>query len=152
MEHNRDTKNYKISASYKKSIWDREAWTNKLSNGKIVTYYISTCFRWGSFEIELTDEEKETIMANNDEIILNDYSISEPEMWHGVAHDEEIKDENSYTTTEMEEIKRLLFYSKEDDEFRDEDFGVCTDLLEDNGWYLDDTEYSICGGCTLSEL
>ena len=152
MEQRRDTKLYKIEAEYKKSTWQSEAWVNNLSNGKIVTYYVSTCFRWGSFEIELTYEEKDAILKNKEVIKLCDYSISEAEMWDGVFYDEEIKDENSYTTTEMEEIKRLLFYSKEDDEFRDEDFGVCTDLLEDNGWYLDDTEYSICGGCTLSEL
>lgn len=152
MEERGDAKLYKIEAEYKKSTWQNEAWVNKLSNGKIVTYVVCNCFRWGSFEIELTDEEKDAILKNKEEIKLCDYNISEAELWDGVSHDEEIKDELSYTSDELEEIKKLLFYSKEDDEFKDEDEYVTCDELEVNGWDLDDTEYYIYGGCTLSEL
>ena len=147
-----ETRTYKISGMYKKSVWEREVCKNQLSNGKIVTYHISTCFRWGSFEIELSDEDKVAILANDEVIELNDYAVSDPEMWDGVAREEEIEDEDSYTPDELDEIKRLLFYSKEDDELRDEDDGVSTDMMEENGWDLDDTEYSICGGCKLSDF
>ena len=147
-----ESKLYKVTASYKKSTYQKEEWVNKLSTGKHVTYYITTYFRWGDFEVELTDNEKKNILENDDTVIMNNYSASVNELWDGVSHHEEIKDEEKYTSDEMKEIKKLLFYSKEDDEYRDEDYGIDIDLLEENGWDLDDTEYGINGGCELTEL
>ena len=43
---------------------------------------------------------------------MNNYSASVNELWDGVSHDEEIKNEEKYTSDEMKEIKKLLFYSK----------------------------------------
>jgi len=66
---------YNITADYKKTTYQLEHWTNVLSNGKHVTLLVYTYFYWGTFEIELTDKEKEDILKK-DEIVLNDYIIS----------------------------------------------------------------------------
>ena len=54
-----ESKFYTITADYKKSSYQTEQWNNILSNGKRVTYEITNYFYWGTFEIELTDKEKE---------------------------------------------------------------------------------------------
>ena len=53
-----ESKLYKISARYKKSVYQEEQYINKLSNGKKVIFEKTTFFRWGNFEIELTEKEK----------------------------------------------------------------------------------------------
>lgn len=39
-----------------------EQWNNTLSNGKHVRYEITTYFRWGTFMVELNDQEKEELL------------------------------------------------------------------------------------------
>jgi hypothetical protein len=145
-----ESKLYTITADYKKSSYQTEQWNNILSNGKKITYEITNYFYWGTFEIELTDEEKEEILKK-DEIILNDYGCSLEELTDGCDHYEEIKNESSYNEEELKEIKKLLYYSPENDDDYNEDCDVDEELLEENGWSMDDTIYGFSTGCELTE-
>ena len=58
-----ETKTYKIKADYKKSTYQEEHWTNTLKCGKHVTIHVTTFFRWGTFQITLTDKEKPTALS-----------------------------------------------------------------------------------------
>ena len=49
---------YKITPEYKKAIYQEEHWINTLKNGKRVILHATTFFRWGTFEINLTEQEK----------------------------------------------------------------------------------------------
>ena len=63
---------YHLTPDYKKCTYQTEQWNNILSNGKCVRFEITNYFYWGTFVIELTDNEKEEILKK-DSIILNDY-------------------------------------------------------------------------------
>ena len=146
-----ESKLYTITADHKKCSYQTEQWNNVLSNGKKVTYEITNYFYWGTFEIELTDKEKEEILKK-DEIILNDYCCSLEELTDGCDHYEEIKNESSYNEEELKEIKKLLYCSSENNDEYSEDCDIDEELLEENSWSMDDTIYGFSTGCELTEL
>jgi hypothetical protein len=139
------SKLYKITADYKNSTYATEQWTNALSNGKQVTILATLEYRSGDFEIELTDAEKESILKK-ESIVLNDYCVSVNELWSGWGPDIEIKNEDMYTEEEICEIKKLAYGEDEDE---DEDFN---EIMEENGWSMNDTIYGFTTGCELEEI
>ena len=150
-------KTYSLTADYKKCTYQIEHWTKDI-NGKKVTLLVYTYFYWGTFEIDLTDKEKEEILKK-DSIILNDYSVSSHELDSGCDQYEDIENEESYTEEELLEINRLIYRPVEDEDYdSDEDDEECytsdcddmnTDILEQNGWSMDDTIYGINTNCEL---
>ena len=142
-----ESKLYKISARYKKSIYQEEQYINFLSNGKKVIFEKTTFFRWGYFEIELTEKEKEEILEKTD-IILNDYNSSCLELWDGCYYYEEIKNKDTYDENETKEINKLLYNIETDDT----DETIDEDILDENGWCLDETIYGITCLCELEEI
>lgn len=147
------TKTYKISANYKKSTYQEEHWVNKLKNGKFVTLYVTTFFRWGTFEISLTDQGKKEILEKDD-IILNNYHCCMEEMWDGCDRYIELQEKDTYSPEEIKEINRLIYC--EDDKNSDSDYEYDSenddfqeDILDANGWDLDDTIYGFTTGCEL---
>lgn len=142
---------YNITANHKKSTYQIEHWTNVLSNGKHVTLLVYTYFYWGTFEIELTDKEKEEILKKED-IVLNDYSVSCPELDSGCDCYEEIENEDSYTKEELDELNKLIYWHKDsyDEEYNaDIEYDFEQDILELNDWDMDDTIYGFDTGCEL---
>ena len=144
---------YKISPEYKKSVYQTEEWTNNLNNGKKVTIEITTYFRYGNFEIEITEKEKNDILQK-DSIILNNYSASCNELWDGCDLYQEIKNEDKLSDEEKRELHELLYRDKDDIESYDLDCDdyVNEDILEANGWSMDDTTYGITCKCELTKI
>ena len=142
------TKTYSLTADYKKCTYQIEHWTNDI-NGKTVTLLVYNYFYWGTFEIVLTDKEKDEILKK-DSIILNDYCISCPELDSGCDQYEEIENEESYTEEELLEINSLIYRPIDDEDYdSDEEYSLDTSVLEQNGWSMDDTIYGIDTGCEL---
>jgi hypothetical protein len=120
-----------------------------LSNGKHVRFEVTNYFYWGTFEIELTDKEKEEILKK-DSIILNDYSVSCPELDSGCDQYEDIENEESYTEEELLEINSLIYRPIDDEDYdSDKEDSLDTSVLEQNGWSMDDTIYGMDTGCEL---
>ena len=145
------TEIYHLTADYKKSTYQTEQWNNELSNGKHVRFEITNYFYWGTFEIELTDKEKEEILKKKS-IILNDYSgVSVESLDSGCDYYEEIRNKDSYTEEELKEIHRLLYLDRYHHTryTSDCDDDVDQDILELNGWSMDETIYGIDTGCEL---
>ena len=142
------SKTYNITPNYKKSTYQIEQWNNILQNGQKIRYEVTTYFRWGTFEIELDDDEKNEILKK-DTIILNDYSCSCNELTNGCDRYEEIVNENNYSNEEKKEIQRLLYCNKEDEYNSEDEYCLDEDLLETNGWSMDDTIYGFDTGCEL---
>jgi hypothetical protein len=142
---------YQLTADYKKSTYQTEQWNNVLSNGKRVRFEVTNYFYWGTFEIELTDKEKEEILKK-DSIILNDHSgVSVDSLDSGCDCSVEICNEDSYTKIERREIHRLLYLDKDDEESYTSDCDDVNDyVLEQNGWSMDDTIYGMDTGCELT--
>lgn len=152
---------YQIYADSKKSTYQTEYWVNRLSSGKRVTLLLTTTFRWGTFEIELTDTEKEEILKK-ETIVLNEYNCSGQELWDGCDQFHEIRYQEKYSDSELKEIKKMIYWhdneeereeqEEEDDEYLyDSDAEYCFDLdvLEANKWEIDDTIYGFDTGCEL---
>ena len=149
----RETKLYTIRPEYKKSVYQTEEWTNILSTGKKVILEITTYFRYGDFEVELTNEQKNEVLKK-DEIILNDYSACCNEMWDGYDSFQEIQNNDNFTDFEKKEIHKLMYLNNEDPEDYDEncDNRIDEDILEENGWSIDDTIYGISCKCEIEEI
>jgi len=141
---------YRLTADYKKSTYQAEHWTNVLSNGKRVTVVVTTYFWWGTFEVTLNNKEKEELLKK-EQIVLNDYSCCCEELEEGCDRYDEIKNKSSYTDEELREIHRLIYcdqYNKENYD-SEEEYSLEEDILEANGWSMDDTIYGIDSGCVL---
>jgi hypothetical protein len=147
-----ETKLYKISPQHKKSVYQMERWANQLSNGKSVVLEITTYFRYGDFEIELTEKEKNDILEK-EWIVLNDYNATCYEMWDGCEMYQEIPNEDKMSKEEKREMHNLMYKDNEDPDLYDDkcDDYVNEDILEANGWSIDDTIYGISCKCEVGE-
>lgn len=137
-----DSELYTLTNKYKKCSLENDYFT-KYIMGKKVTLIITTIFRWGEFEVNLTDEEKKNIMSK-DNICLNDYDFCFVSNIDGCERIEEIENLESYT----EEEKRAIY----NDIYEDDDNEVLLNSmeLEDNDWELYDTIYEIEGEIELT--
>jgi predicted Fe-S protein YdhL (DUF1289 family) len=137
-----DSELYTLTNKYKKCSLENDYFT-KYIMGKKVTLIITTIFRWGEFEVNLTDEEKKNIMSK-DTICLNDYDFCFVSNIDGCERIEEIENLESYT----EEEKRAIY----NDIYEDDDNEVLLNSmeLEDNDWELYDTIYEIEGEIELT--
>lgn len=143
------TKIYHLTADYKKCTYQTEQWNNVLSNGKHVRFEITNVFYWGTFEVELTDKEKEEILQKKS-IILNDYSASCEQLDDGCEYYDEIYNKDQFSSEELKEIHRLLYLDPNDKEsYTSECDDVDESVLERNGWSMDNTIYGINSGCEL---
>lgn len=136
---------YMIEALHKKSTYETEEWHNILENGKQVILYITTFYRWGSFTANLSKNEVKEIIEL-DEIIISNYDNYEMvDLIDGDSLSIKIKDEDSFNSTELDEINKLIyFYEGEYSEF-----DICE--FEKNGWDLYECEYGIVGGCYIED-
>tara|TARA_B110000967_G_C18751518_1_gene493077 strand:+ start:252 stop:758 length:507 start_codon:yes stop_codon:yes gene_type:complete len=141
---------YHLTADYKKSTYQTEQWNNTLSNGNPVRFEITNYFYWGTFEIELTDKGKEEILKKNS-IILNDYAgVSVESLDDGCDYSHEICNKESFTPEDLKEIHRLLYLDTDDEKsYTVECNDIDENVLEQNGWSMDDTIYGINTGCEL---
>jgi len=138
---------YLIEPAHKKSVYEEQIWKNILKNDKPVNVRIGNLFRWGSFNIDLSKQEKEEI-TRKESILINEYENFELiEMWDGGCDFWiDIVDEESFTEQEIEEINTLIYnwpkgkcpeYEDEDDDGYDEEKMVL------NGWKDIECEYYI---------
>ena len=135
-------KTYIIKPKYKKSSFSNEYWKNKIEE-KDVTIIVTIQWRWSSYSINLTDEQKK-IVEESDNLLLSDYEYDFIDNDDGCERFVIIENENNYTAIELKAIYKTIY--EDDDEIYDEDF------METNGWNLDDTTYEINGGIELEEI
>lgn len=147
-----EIKTYNISPLNKNSVYTIENWTNILQSGKIVTVLYTQQWRYGSFTIDLTENEKQKLI-DIEHIILNDHGASVEELVSGWDYEHEIKNKDSYTDIELKEIYRLMYCDKENTEEynSDEEHNFNQDIMEENEWTMDDTIYEIYSGFDLDE-
>ena len=133
---------YLIKPKYKKSSYSNEYWTNSIEN-KEVTLIVTIQWRWSSYSINLTDEQKK-IVEESDNLLLSDYDYEFIDNDDGCERFLVIENENNYTARELKAIYKTIY--EDDDEIYDENF------MEENGWDIDDTTYEINGGIELEEI
>jgi hypothetical protein len=137
---------YSIEPKNKKCIYEVGHYSKQLSTGKSAVILYTTVWRWGSFEVNLTEDEKEKVLASDD-ISINSYGGVCNDMEDGWFEEAELKNETNYTEEEKSEILLSICDTTDSEDFNDCD----KDTMEENGWELDDSEYSIVSGCRLEQ-
>ena len=135
-------KTYIVKPKYKKSSVSNEYWTNFINN-KPVTVVVTVLWRWRSFNINLTDEEKKNV-EESDHLLLSDYDYDFIETYDGCDRYIDIQNEMNYTTNELRMIYESM-YEDIDELIFDETY------MEEHGWDISDTTYEISGGVELEE-
>ena len=132
------TEQYKLYPENKHSVYTKKYWCNELSDGTPVTVLHVQVWRSGIFTVELDETEKEKILAQ-DEIVLNEYGVCVDELYDGTFHNYKIL---NTCDEEVEEILEMMFRGGTECEFDE-------DMMDENGWSLDDTIYKVMGGVEL---
>jgi len=135
-------KTYIVKPKYKKSSFSNEYWTNFINN-KPVTVVVTIQWRWSSFSINLTDEQKKQV-EESDQLLLSDYDYDFIETDDGCDRFINIQNEMNYTANELRMIYQSM-YEDIDELIFDETY------MEENGWDISDTTYEISGGVELTE-
>jgi len=130
---------YKISPKAKKCTFTREEWSIQLLD-KIVRLDVTVMWRWGDFSINITEKEKREL-ESSDKVIVSDYDFELINMYGGCEIFVELRNESDYTKDEIKEIYKKIYLT--DEKIYDED------ILEENGWFLEDTVTYIVNGVTI---
>lgn len=133
---------YTVTNEYKKASYENARYS-KMIMGKRVILIITTIYRWGEFEVNLSEKEKEK-MLSEDIVVLNDYDSSFVSNIDGCEQTHEIENLNNYSDEEKKAIFKNIYEDIEDETLFD------VSELEDDGWDLDDTIYEIVGGVELT--
>ena len=149
-----DTKVYTLTPENDGCVYQTEQWNTVISTGKHVRYEITLNCDSGTFEVELTDKEKQELLNNQEEInVTNLPGAMCEEVTNGWKYREGIVDKEKYTPEELKEIHLLLYldHANRDDYKSDCEDDVDESILEENDWTMDDTIYTITNGCVLEE-
>jgi hypothetical protein len=153
-EEENSTKVYTLTPENDGCVYQTEQWSTMISTRKRVRYEITLNCDSGTFEVELTDKERDELLNNQEEInVTNIPGAMCEEVTNGWKYEEGIVDKEKYTPEELKEIHILLYLDPEnrDDYESDCEDGVDIYILEQNEWSLDDTIYTITNGCVLEE-
>lgn len=148
------TKVYTLTPKNDGCVYQTEQWNTVISTGKRVRYEITLNCDSGTFEVELTDKEKQELLNNQEEInVTNIPGAMCEEVTNGWKYREGIVDKEKYTTEELKEIHLLLYLDLDNREGYESDCedDVDESILEENDWTMDDTIYTITNGCVLEE-
>jgi len=139
---NKELLTYKVIPKFKKCTYSTERWDNIICNKKVVLEK-TILWRYGEFNIEIYEKEKEDLLKK-EHIIINDYGGEFICTNDGCEDSFEIKDLETYSKNEKEEIFKSIYENIEEELLFDESV-----LEEENGWTLDDTIYEIYNGFEL---
>jgi len=130
---------YKITPRENKCTFTREEWYIHLFN-KIVRLDVTVMWRWGYFSIYITEKEKKELESSK-KVIVSEYDFELINMFDGCERFVELRNESDYTKDELKEIYKKIYLT--DEKIYDED------ILEQNGWFLEDTVTYIVNGVTI---
>ena len=157
MNEEEKTKRYRITANYKNCTYQCETWTRMLSTNKVVRIQLTGYFRWGTFYLELNDTEK-ALLLEKDSVDLSNYSYEMEDLMGSLWSDNEvmIKNKDKYNADELHEIYQSIYITEDMAEEgivydSNTDYPLDTDVLEENNWDLDDTQYGFSTGCVLTD-
>lgn len=147
---------YNVYPENKDCVYTTEHWVNHLSNGKQVTVLFVQQWRDGTFTIDLNETNKEKLLTE-DHIVLNDWGGCTEQLISGWFYETQIKNKEQYNDAEIQEIHKLMFCNNNNkDEYNCEDAldfnNFEQDVMETNGWFMEDTIYEIFNGFELENM
>ena len=147
---------YNVYPENKDCVYTTEHWVNHLSNGKQVTVLFVQQWRDGTFTVDLNETNKEKLLTE-DHIVLNDWGGCTEQLISGWFYETQIKNKEQYNDVEIQEIHKLMFCNNDNkDEYNCEDAldfnDFEQDIMETNGWFMEDTIYEIFNGFELENM
>ena len=145
---------YKITPAERDATRATETWSVSLESGKRVSVLATTIYRSGHFTLEMDYAEKHR-MLSLDVISFQDFpGICCEEVCDAIDTEIEIKDKDSFTLSELNEINILMQPDPDesDTEYDYPDFAVATMTLDANGWTLEDTLYGFNCPCEIEPV
>ena len=133
---------YKVTPKFKKCTYSTEIWDNIICNKKVVLEK-TTLWRYGEFNIEIYEKEKEDLLKK-EHIKINDYGGEFICTNDGCEETFEIKNLDKYTDNVKKEIYESIYENIDEEILYEESI-----LEEEKGWTLDDTIYEIYNGFEL---
>jgi len=148
-----DIKTYTITPAVKKTSYEIEIYTNKLKDNTIVTIEFIILYRYGSFEIELNHIDFCKLVNNRDYISSMDYNLNATELIDGCDMNVFIQNRDCLNEKQMNELLELLKEDNYEGDNTEEDIlsNLDTQILDNNGWYHEDTIYEIYNGFNIEE-
>lgn len=137
-----ETKWYLVTPSYKKSVYE-EITCTKMYGDTRVSLKITKIWRYGEFNVELTDVEAKEIVKLN-EVNLNNYFTEVVCTDNLYDYDVEVNNIYEYDEELQKQINRDVFEDVDNECPYDE-----AELVDEHDWEVDDTTYSIVGGVDL---
>jgi len=132
---------YLVEPKRNKRVMTKEYFNNHDIHTDSVRVIVSILWRWGSFSLELSDDEYADI-KDSQEIIISDYDYYFNDLYDVCDIFIEIENEESYSEEELKKINKSIYESDE--------FSFNEDYMNLNGWISDDTEYIITEGCKFT--
>jgi hypothetical protein len=144
---NNGCKLYSLKPADKNAIYTTERWSNTLSTGNRVELLYTQVWRSGSFAVELSDLKMDEIVKGGSGKMLKDFVYEVKVMNDGWYECHSILDEDSFTQEELCEIQTLQTNTETEN-----DCEINSDLLEENGWTLVNTDYEIVSACIIRPI
>ena len=143
-EDTEETTCYLVTPSYKKSVYEDIMYT-KMYGDTRVSLKVTKIWRYGEFEVDLTISESKEIIKLN-EVNLNEYCTCAASTDNLVEYDAEVLNIDKYDKQLQKQIN-LDVFEDVDNEYPYDD----SELVDEHGWEIDDTLYSIVGGVELDK-
>ena len=142
---------YKITPTERHVTYATETWTVSLESGKRVSVLATTTYRSGEFTLEMNYAEKTRLLSLNTVSFQHFPGVSCEELCDAINTEIEIKDMESYTLSELNEINYLMQpdpdVSDTEYEYPETERAIMT--LDANGWTLEDTIYGFICSCEV---
>ena len=157
-----DCHTYLLVPRVENKVFKEENWTIRISTGRTVTLQHVAYYRWCEVAATVSTKEREHILQMS-HIQFSAYNMVPVSMCDPWKYGTTLMNEHVYSSDEINEIKHLRYipgycvcdYINEtgiisNQDFDDDDF--FPEVMEINGWILDDTYHHIIeGGCSLDE-
>ena len=144
---------YKITPAENSETYATEIWTVSLESGKRVSVLATTTYRSGEFTLEMDYAQKDRMLSLHTISFLDFPGVCCEEVCDVIDFQIEIKDKDSYSLFELNEINTLMQQQPDpdasDDEYEYPESVMTNTILETNGWTLEDTLYGFNCPCEI---
>ena len=141
---------YKITPAEHGSTYATEKWTISLESGKRVSVLATTTYRSGEFTLEMNYAEKTRLLSLNNVSFQDFPGVCCDEVCNAIDTEVEIKDKDSFTLAELNEINDLMQPDTDPDaeyEYPEQDTVFL--ILDANCLTLEDTLYGFNCPCEI---
>ena len=141
----------KITPAENGATYATEIWTISIETGKHVSILFTTYYRSGEFSLGMNNIDMARMLSLDTISFIDFPGVCCEEVCDAIDFQIEIKDKDSFTLAELNEITTLTQQDTDasDDEYEYSDIMVGNMILETNGWTLEDTLYGFNCPCEI---